>query len=159
MIGLGVWQLQRKVGKEALLARYAAARNLPAAPWPAPLFRRSEVDCPSVTAWRTEGGRNAKGETGWLHIASCANGAAVVVGWSDRPEPPRWQGGIVQGIVAPDRGGVRLVATNAPPGLLPARPPSPEDVPNNHLFYALQWFFFAAAASVIYVLALRRRSR
>ena len=30
MIGLGVWQLQRKAEKEALLARYNAADGLPA---------------------------------------------------------------------------------------------------------------------------------
>jgi surfeit locus 1 family protein len=30
-------------------------------------------------------------------------------------------------------------------------------VPNNHLSYAVQWFLFAAIASVIYVLAVRRR--
>jgi surfeit locus 1 family protein len=28
---------------------------------------------------------------------------------------------------------------------------------NNHLLYAGQWFFFALAAAVIYVLALRRK--
>jgi surfeit locus 1 family protein len=32
-------------------------------------------------------------------------------------------------------------------------------VPNNHLLYAIQWFFFALAAAVIYVLALRRRTQ
>jgi surfeit locus 1 family protein len=32
-------------------------------------------------------------------------------------------------------------------------------VPNNHLAYAVQWFLFAAVASVIYVLALRWRGR
>jgi len=31
--------------------------------------------------------------------------------------------------------------------------------PNNHLSYAIQWFFFAATALVIYVLALRKRWR
>ena len=34
MIGLGVWQLQRKAEKEALLARYNAADGLPAIAWP-----------------------------------------------------------------------------------------------------------------------------
>jgi surfeit locus 1 family protein len=32
-------------------------------------------------------------------------------------------------------------------------------VPNNHLSYAIQWFFFATTAVVIYVLALRKRWR
>jgi cytochrome oxidase assembly protein ShyY1 len=166
MTGLGIWQLQRKAEKEALLARYAAARDLPPVPWPgsigvdqAPLFRRSTVECSSIRDWRTEGGRNRAGKTGWLHIASCSNGATVVAGWSDRPDPVRWAGGSIAGVIGADRQGVRLVATAPAPGLQPPREPSAEDVPNNHLFYALQWFFFAGAAAVIYLLALRRRSR
>ena len=35
--------------------------------------------------------------------------------------------------------------------------PSGADVPNNHLAYAVQWFIFAAAALIIYILAVRRR--
>jgi surfeit locus 1 family protein len=35
--------------------------------------------------------------------------------------------------------------------------PNPDDVPNNHMAYAVQWFLFAAAAAVIYLLALRKR--
>ncbi len=38
-------------------------------------------------------------------------------------------------------------------------PPDPNDLPNNHLAYAGQWFFFALTALVIYWLALRRRWR
>jgi cytochrome oxidase assembly protein ShyY1 len=37
------------------------------------------------------------------------------------------------------------------------KPPSLDSIPNNHRFYALQWFFFAATAVLIYVLALRRK--
>jgi surfeit locus 1 family protein len=44
-------------------------------------------------------------------------------------------------------------------GLQAVALPSPEDIPNNHLLYAIQWFFFAAAAGIIYALALRRRLR
>jgi cytochrome oxidase assembly protein ShyY1 len=55
--------------------------------------------------------------------------------------------------------GGRLVALNPAPGLQAAQPPSVDDVPNNHLFYAVQWFFFAVAAAVIYLLALRRQRR
>jgi surfeit locus 1 family protein len=43
--------------------------------------------------------------------------------------------------------------------LAPLAPPDPADIPNNHLAYAGQWFFFALTALVIYVLALRRRWR
>jgi cytochrome oxidase assembly protein ShyY1 len=37
-------------------------------------------------------------------------------------------------------------------------PPNPEDVPNNHLSYAVQWFAFAGIAAGIYLLAVRRRT-
>jgi surfeit locus 1 family protein len=165
MIGLGLWQLGRKAEKEALLARYAAAQGLPPIAWPAqldpenpPLFRRSAVVCSRVERWRTQGGRNEAGETGWVHIAHCP-GLNAVMGWSKEPAPPSWSGGQVAGVIGPDRDGIRLVATDPAPGLQPARAPSLEDVPNNHLFYALQWFFFALAAAIIYLLALRRRSR
>jgi surfeit locus 1 family protein len=164
MIGLGIWQLQRKAEKEAALARYAAAQGLPAIAWPErtddpPLFRRSVVTCERVLGWRAQSGRNARGDSGWVHVADCGM-ATVVVGWSARPEAPSWSGGQVKGVIGPDRErGIRLIASEAPAGLAPARPPSTEDVPNNHLFYAAQWFFFAGAAAVIYVLALRRRAR
>jgi cytochrome oxidase assembly protein ShyY1 len=165
MIGLGVWQLQRKAEKEALLSRYAAAQGLPPIAWPTrfdrgdpPLFRRSSALCTKVERWRTQGGRNLAGETGWIQIAECP-GLTAVLGWSTEPGTPDWAGGQVTGVIAPDQDGIRLVASEPAPGLQPARPPAIEDVPNNHLAYALQWFFFAAAAGVIYVLALRRRSR
>jgi surfeit locus 1 family protein len=38
-------------------------------------------------------------------------------------------------------------------------PPSPDNIPNNHLSYAVQWFLFAGIAGVIYALALRQRWR
>lgn len=187
MIGLGIWQLQRKAEKEALLARYAAAQGLPPIAWPAgwalndkrPLFRRASASCdrivdlrsegegePSETrsGWRSEGGRNAQGESGWVHVATCSSKRDgifhVVMGWSRRPETPDWKGGRVSGVIGSDpKYGIRLVAADPAPGLQAARLPSLKDVPNNHLLYAIQWFFFAGAAAVIYVLALRRRSR
>lgn len=165
MIGLGVWQLQRKAEKEAALGRYAAAQGLPAIAWPGaldpdnpPLFRRSSLVCDRVLGWRAQSGRNVRGDPGWVHVADCGT-ATVVVGWSARPEAPAWNGGPVTGVIGPDRErGIRLIADRAPAGLMPTRPPSTEDVPNNHLFYAVQWFFFAAAAAVIYGLALGRRT-
>jgi surfeit locus 1 family protein len=62
----------------------------------------------------------------------------------------------VRGVIAP--GGV-LQAAQPVAGLAPLAPPDPSDLPNNHLAYAGQWFFFALTALVIYVLALRRRRK
>jgi cytochrome oxidase assembly protein ShyY1 len=83
----------------------------------------------------------------------------VDMGWSRNHTPPQgWRGGEVTGIIAPDRDHViRLVSDTAAPGLEPSARPDPTDLPNNHLMYAGQWFFFAAIAAIIYWLALRRR--
>lgn len=172
MIGLGIWQIERLHWKQGLLARYAAAQGLPpialpAAPDPKdpPLFRRAAALCTAVTGWRAESGRNLADEPGWVHIAACRTGAEgpgfqAVMGWSANPGNPAWRGGPVTGVIGSDRVHViRLVASDPAPGLQPAKPPSLDDVPNNHLFYAIQWFFFAAAAAVIYILALAKRSR
>ena len=170
MIWLGFWQLDRRAQKNAAIERYAAAQGLAPVSWPGradpenpPLFRRSRLDCRAVTSWRQESGRNERGDAGWVHIATCrtAQGEAnVVTGWSTRPERPQWGGGVVSGVIGPDRTRtVRLIADDRPAGLQAARRPSLEDVPNNHLAYAVQWFFFAFVAAVIYFLALRRRTR
>ena len=51
---------------------------------------------------------------------------------------------------------MRLVIDGAVPGLQQAAPPSIDTIPNNHRSYAMQWWLFAAVASIIYLLALRR---
>jgi surfeit locus 1 family protein len=171
MIGLGLWQLQRKGVKEAALAQYAAAANLPAIAWPSvpypdklPLFRKSALMCVKVIRWESVSGKSASGKSGIAHIAHCQTGGAegpgakVALGWSARPANPTWTGGAVEGVIAPDNGAlIKLVAAKAPQGLEPLALPSTDSIPNNHLLYAIQWFFFAAAAAAIYVLALRRR--
>jgi surfeit locus 1 family protein len=50
-----------------------------------------------------------------------------------------------------------LIARVPVAGLKAAAPPKIDDVPNNHLAYAVQWFLFAAIAAVIYGLAVRKR--
>jgi surfeit locus 1 family protein len=114
MIGLGIWQLQRKEQKEQLLARYEAAANLPPVTWPSvpdkdalPLFRKSTLMCIKVLRIETVSGSNREGKAGFAHLASCSTGGAegpgakVAIGWSERPQSPKWAGGAVNGIIAP----------------------------------------------------------
>jgi len=173
MIGLGVWQLQRAEWKNGLLETYAAASDMPPIAYPAvpdpvnaPYFRKSSVNCLEVVGWRATSGRSADGQSGWAHIAQCRTagaegpGAQVVAGWSERPDDPQWDGGVVNGVIAPDSQYViRLVATEPVAGLQQSQPPALEDIPNNHLSYAVQWFLFAGIALVIFLLALRGRNK
>lgn len=173
MIGLGIWQLQRRQEKLALLRTLAAAQHLapigwPTAPFagPLPLYRAASGHCLSVSGFRTAAGQNRDGDPGFLVIADCRVGAegpgmAVELGWSKNPNAGHdYKGGPVSGIIAPDRiARMRLVSAAPGPGLAASAPPSPDSIPNNHLSYAIQWFLFAAIAAVIYVLALKRRER
>ena len=174
MAGLGVWQLQRMDEKEVLIARYRQSSGLAPIAWPSVpppddslLYRKGEGFCTEVVGWRATAGRNVGGDSGWSHIASCRTGGLegpgmqVDMGWSKSSAPPAgWRGGEVSGVIAPDRAfRIRLVSSRAAPGLQPSAPPSPELTPNNHLFYAIQWFFFAFAAALIYWLALRKRQK
>jgi cytochrome oxidase assembly protein ShyY1 len=174
MIGLGVWQLQRAKWKEGLLARYALAEKLPPIVWPTvplkdaelPLFRHATGMCVKPVSQRAQAGENRSGEPGYVHILDCATGAegpgmAVEVGWSKNPNAKiNWAGGPVSGVIAPDRHArMRLVAASSPPGLEPSAEPSLSSIPNNHRFYALQWFAIGLIALVIYGLAVRKRWR
>lgn len=174
MVGLGFWQIQRAEEKEALIARYEAARNQPPISYPTgqmaeaelPLFRHATAVCRQPAGRRVTAGRNAKGETGYAVIVDCRTGAegpglSVEVGWSRNPNAQfDWPGGPVSGVIAPDsRRMIRLVAASAPAGLETAAPPSLEQIPNNHRSYALQWFAFAAIALIIFGLALRQRRK
>ena len=167
MIALGFWQLQRREEKARLRARYAAALANPA-PVPFPrddtraadvLYRQSRLDCPQASDLSAIAGRNAAGETGWAITARCGptdDAALVVLGWAREPNLPQWRGGVVTGVIA---SGPRLVADPPLAGLEANGRPDPSEIPDNHLAYAIQWFFFAATAGVIYVLALRKRLR
>jgi surfeit locus 1 family protein len=172
MVGLGMWQIRRAQWKEGLLTRYAAAEKLPPIAFPTvplrddqlPLFRHATGVCLRVTGQRATVGENRSGEPGYAHIVDCATGAegpgmSVEVGWSKNPNAKvNWRGGLVSGVIGPDRRmRMRLVAGSAPPGLEPSAPPSISSIPNNHRSYALQWFAFAGIALVIYGLALRKR--
>ncbi len=167
-IALGVWQRRRPDWKEGLIARYTQAQTMSAAvPWPRTdaelersLFRWSGFTCERVLGVRTTAATSASGAPGVAQIARCAiaggGEAQVALGWSTPERVASWKGGPVAGIIAP--GGV-LHAAQPAPGLEQLAPPDPKDLPNNHLMYAGQWFFFALTALVIYVLALRKRWR
>jgi len=185
MIGLGIWQIDRAREKQELIALYRANLARPAMAFPTigpvpreAMFRTSSVTCLEVVGWRTEGGRAAKGPSGNRYIAECRTGAEgpgalIDLGVSQDPAiKPRWPGGVATGMITtePDhtsmiarlfgRGTVLaplLIADQPAVGLRASARPSPDTVPNNHRSYAVQWFLFAAAALVIYALALRAR--
>lgn len=172
MIGLGVWQLGRAQQKEAMLARFEAATGLPPVAWPTvppsedqlPLFRRASAMCLQPTTKMVVAGRNLRGESGYSHLVDCRTsaegpGIRVDIGWSKDPRAASsWRGGPVSGIVGPDsQQRMRLVSAEGFAGLEPSAPPNIADIPNNHRSYAVQWFLFAAAALVIYLLAVRGR--
>jgi len=172
MIVLGVWQLRRAEWKTDLIARYSQAQSMSAnVPWPRDeagmeqaLFRWSQFTCETVLGIRTTAATSAAGESGVAQVAHCEAGeggeAEVALGWSRPTHQIAWNGGKVSGIISPGGTyGGTLHASPPAPGLEPLAPPDPGDLPNNHLAYAGQWFFFALTALVIYVLALRRRSR
>ncbi|MFW2850661.1 SURF1 family cytochrome oxidase biogenesis protein [Sphingomonas sp. TX0543] len=179
MIGLGLWQLLiRLPEKEAQLAQLAANPGKPAIAFPrfpddALLFRRATGFCLSVASIERAGA----GNSGYRLIAHCRTGAEgpgmkVQLGTTRDPDAKvQWSGGKVSGWVshAPDARPLiaglfdhmprelLLVADAPPPGLARNTRPDITIVPNNHFAYAVQWFFFAAVAGVIYVLAVRRR--
>lgn len=188
MVMLGLWQLERSDEKAQLRERYAANQLLvPAALTaldtraPANLFRRVTADCPSPLRIDIDAGRaRGDGASGWRNIAVCSptTGQAqllVDIGVSEGPEGVgQWRGGPVSGVLVtePQRHGVlarlfsdlpplrpMIVASEAAPGLSPSLPPDPADLPDDHISYAIQWFIFALAATVIYLLALRQRLR
>lgn len=181
MIALGLWQLLiRLPEKEAQLRRLAANPARPPLAFPlvpddSLLFRRAFGTCRPPTAIRLAGA----GVAGFRAIADCradARGARMTVQLGTVRDPKAtivWRGGNVRGYLThpPDPRPLivtlfdhaprplMLVADTPPPGLARNRPPDIAAVPNNHLAYAGQWFLFAAVASVIYALALRRRRR
>ena len=186
MIGLGLWQLQRLAWKEGLLARYTAGAGITApivvsgATLPATAaYRHVLWDCPVAGADQVVGGRNVNGQSGWAHVVLCSHRSGtvdtivpVVIGWSVAVAPVQWAGGnltgvavpgIKTGVVLPAAGGAfhnldwHVVADPPLAGLVANARPDPREIANNHLSYAIQWFFFAATALIIYLLALRKR--
>lgn len=166
MVALGIWQLGRADEKARQLERYAQAQAVSAeADFPlsgegeAVWFRRSTLACVRVSDIQPVAGTAASGAKGWAIRARCetAGGeeATVELGFQRDLAVPQWQPATVTGTIAP---GPRLVADPPQAGLEPLAQPDPGELPNNHLAYAGQWFFFAITALVIYALALRART-
>ncbi len=182
MIGLGVWQLQRRTEKLSELNVLMANPSKPPIAFPSPpigddlLFRRATAFCLRPVGFAVEGA----GAAGFRVIASCATGAEgpgfmVQLGTTlDAEFKAKWTGGKVSGMISHAPSHVPLIAglvgkqqpkalmlvSDTPaPGLTANATPSIESIPNNHLAYAVQWFLFAVVALVIYAIALWRRQR
>jgi len=177
MIGLGIWQLQRAAWKDRMLTELTAAQNLPPvdldrADGSAPIaFRRATVTCAGGEQRASlRAGRSRRGATGYSYFIPCRAGAPglpgrlqINAGWSQAPNSDLRlapSGPIAGRIGTAEPGRPIILTADAGLGpLQPSAPPSVDDIPNNHLMYAFQWFFFAAVAAVIYLLALRARRR
>lgn len=187
LIALGLWQLQRREWKHGLIARLEAAKTLPpvgprdfyrAMIGVADLqYRHAEVDCRPgrVAPYDVKGGTSADDQGGFLILVDCNDPArhakpdlVVVAGWTLRPDTvkrldldTRFSGTLIERPYGTEAGRPQfmLIPTTAAPGLLPSRIPVPDDLPDNHLSYALQWFAFAATLAVIYAVYVRQWRR
>ena len=173
---LGFWNLDRAKLHQAQLESYQSAAHLPPISFPVapapnarlPVYRYATGNCLRVVSWRTSVGENRNEEPGFVVIADCATGVegpgmSVELGWSKNPNAkPSWTGGLVSGVIVPDRvSGMRLVASNPASGLEAAAPPvaTVAVTPGRNRGYAATWFGLAVAALVIYGFALRKRMR
>src|SRR5690606_686640 len=170
---------------EALLALYERNRAMSATvAYPelppvadAMLFRKRSIVCLAPVRWDPRCGTDRAARSGIRMIVDRRTGAEgpgvlVDMGIADDFTPPKWSGGPVAGTIVPgpqQPGWIARLTGKAAParamlvadapleGLRASAVPNGADVPNNHLAYAVQWFLFAAAALVIYILAVRRR--
>ena len=178
LIALGIWQLERREWKHALVAQLEAAEKLPPVR-PTDFtkamigarslqYRRAEVDCRPgrVKPYDLKGGTSATDQGGFLVLVDCNDPArraapdlVVVAGWTIRPDAvatldldTSFTGTLIEHPYgdAPNRPRFMLIPTTAVAPLQPSRIPVPDDLPDNHLSYALQWFAFAATLAAIY---------
>ena len=184
LVGLGVWQLERRTWKHALIARLEAAQDQPLLEprdyylsmigKDSVQYRKAELPCSpgDVLPYDLKGGSSANGKSGYLVLVSCrpnrkAPDIVAVAGWTMRPDAARVPikvDTVFRGLVIekpygdmPGRPQFMLIPDTAVPPLEPSRLPSPQDLPDNHLSYAGQWFGLASVLVVIYGLWLRRR--
>lgn len=184
LIGLGIWQLQRREWKHALIAQLEAAQTLPPLE-PADYFkamagdisvqyRRAELPCNPGKAlpYDLKGGSSDLGDSGYLVLVSCRPNnkppdIVAVAGWTRRPDAAQvpitidtvFRGTIIERPygAAEGRPQFMLIAENPVPPLAKPRLPTPQDLPDRHLSYAGTWFGLAGVLAVIYALWLRRR--
>ena len=194
MLLLGIWQLERRGEKAALLETYRTNMAKPsldvfptARPVPdSAMFRTATVACKPFGEPQIRGGKDAVlGATIFRIIVSCRLPDKAVgpdnpvfyvdIGGSEDPAPKPM---IVFGMTytgtvttmppegsfilrafrkEPPPAAFLIASKTTSPGLVPSAPPNIEDVPNDHLAYAIQWFLFAGFALIIYVAALRKR--
>jgi surfeit locus 1 family protein len=190
MIGLGIWQLQRKGEREMLLRQVSMNVAKPAISYPklgpirsVELHRKSSVNCLRVAQWREDSGKDKDERPGTRYLADCVTGAdgpgiLIVAGISDRPNMTvEWNGGQVEGVITtePDRRPLisklfgpkivlrpMLISNEGLGGLRTSKGPSLDEIrkkADSNLLYAIQWFIFAGAAAIIYILALRKRTQ
>ena len=124
MVALGFWQLGRADEKAALIALYERAlvsdamRAFPADDGGAfkdeDLFHRTAFECTEVLNRQSIAGRNLEGRSGFAQVVRCQTGrgpADVKLGWSNRPDFPEYDGGLVTGRITPGgEDGARLQA-------------------------------------------------
>ena len=185
LIWLGIWQLQRRAWKAHLNAELALAPTRPVldaagliaarASADSLLYRRARVACApgKVAPYDIKGGDSADGRSGYLLLVNCTPAVAapafvVVAGWSQRPDAAALldvdtvlDGLIIERPYGKDatRPRFMLIPQQAVPPLVPSRLPTPGDLPDNHLTYAIQWFAFAGILLGIFGIYVRRWRR
>lgn len=188
LLALSYWQFAiRRPWKAELIARLEAAKTLPPVTghdyYRAMIgldnlqYRRAEVDCRPgrVRPYDTKGGTSANDDGGFLVLVDCNDHArhakpdlVVVAGWTLRPDrvrtldlDTRFTGTLIEHPYGTEAGRPQfmLIPTTAVAPLVPSRTPVPDDLPDNHLSYALQWLAFAATLAGVYLVYLRQWRR
>lgn len=184
LCGLGRWQLERREWKRDLIASLEAARTLPPvspAEFRAAMagaisvqYRRAAISCHAGERrpYDLRPGSSAGGTSGFYVLVSCRPNdlppdIVAVAGWTRRADAKdltlfldhELAGVVIQNPYgdAPSRPRFMLIPDTAIAPLERSRQPQPDDLPDNHLAYAGQWFGLAIALAAIYGLWLRRR--
>lgn len=189
LVWLGIWQLHRREWKHNIQAELTRAASLPLvtprefldsmAGSKSLQFRRAQIDCRPgrVAPYDIKGGTSATGDGGYRVLISCRDpekhytrgpDIVVVAGWTTRPDAVKtldldtsFTGTVIEHPYdkEPGRPLFLLIPTTAVPPLLPSRIPTSDELSDNHLSYALQWFAFATTLMVIYAIYVRRWRR